>query len=126
MTTADRQTEPSEAPAGATRDSALWFGVLAGPVAWAARFTASYALVGPACATGAWWPLPLLTAAGVLVTAVAGLVAWRAWRSFPDADGGAVFGRRRFMAFAGVSLSVLFIIVTLAESLPMLWIGPCA
>jgi hypothetical protein len=126
MTTADRQTEHSAAPTGAIGDSALWFGTLAGPIAWAARFTASYAFVEPACATGAWWLLPMLTAAGVLVTAVAGLIAWRAWRSFPAADGGAVFGRRRFMAFAGVSLSVLFIVVTLAESLPMLWIGPCA
>lgn len=116
-------------PAGERGTLALWFGVLAGPLAWTVHLLLSYALLPVACSTGIGWVLHAVTLLTAGVTAWAGLVAYRRWQRHRDdpRDGvrGPRSGWRRFMALSGVALSALFFVVILLEGLPVAIVSPC-
>lgn len=110
----------------------LWFGLLGGPVAWAAAFVAAYLMAESACVTGG-----SLTGVGVvwvlatIIALAATVVAWgargEAAALAPDGDlaAGGPEARsdrptgRRFMAIAGVLLSGTFVFITLTHALPL-------
>lgn len=106
---------------------ALWFGVLAGPLAWTAHLLLSYPLVYVACGVG-WWGMALLNAitlATALLAVAGGVVGWRSWRrAGPGADPPA--GSVRFMGRSGVLLSALFLFAILLEGAPNLALSPCS
>jgi hypothetical protein len=108
----------------------LWYGVFAGPVAWALDLQASYFMVQTACDSGR----PLLLHAVSLLTflaALAGLfLSWRAWTRLRG-EAGASTGvstsggmptesRRLFQAMFGMVLSTGFALVILATEIPNL------
>ena len=107
---------------------ALWFGLLASPIAWALHLTLSYPLVPVVCAAG--WELLLhaITAATALVALAAGWVSWRSLqqiREDPEAVPVQARSRGRFMAVSGLLLSALFLLVILVEGLPVFLLSAC-
>ena len=116
-------------PAGERGTLGLWFGILAGPLAWTVHLLLSYALLSLACSTGLGWILHAVTLLTAALTGWAGLVAHRAWqrhRADPrDGVRGPRSGWRRFMALAGVVMSALFFAAILLEGLPVAILSPC-
>ena len=105
----------------------LWAGVLVGPTAMLLQLQINYALVLWACATGRTWPLHLVSAIALLVTVVAGFLAYRIWRRLAalHEDGGGTLARSRFMAAVGILISLLMAAVIVAQWLPIFIHHPC-
>jgi hypothetical protein len=113
---------------GARRNLALWFALLAGPLAWAVRLTLGYILVASDCTSTSRGTLLTLSLVTLVVTLAGGLVGWRMLRSLgvaPDTLESPVSGRERFMALGGVALSALFTVLGLATALPTFLLRPC-
>ena len=105
----------------------LWIGVLGGPLVWAADLLGAYWLVYHVCHTNSMVPLYLETVLALALCVVPFVIAWRMWRQFPDAHrkGGQADDRARFLAMAGMGLSVMFFIVLVAAAVPRLVLTPC-
>lgn len=104
----------------------LWAGVLVGPTAMLLQLEANYALVLWSCATGHTWPLHLVSVLALLVTVVAGLLAYRVWgRVTANEDGGGPVARSRFMAAVGILISLLMCGVIVAQWIPVFIHHPC-
>ena len=122
---------------------ALWFGIFGAPAAWALQIIANYALVSHFC-----FPRdrPLLTPTfealrataivvsviviGVVLLAMTTAVrSWHATRHGHDAEHHELLevgeGRARFMAFAGVLLSAVFLFAVLMNALPLITNAMC-
>ena len=113
------------------RLAALWTGVLAGPVVWAALLETNYALSYVACEQRHTWMLHLSTAVAILLIALAALWLARAApppgeESEPSIDprDTAVL-RARFMVAGGLALCVWFTLVILATEIPVIVLHPC-
>jgi hypothetical protein len=111
---------------------ALWFGLLAGPIAWSLRLLISYPLVPVACAQGASSLLHLVSALFLLVALAGGAVAWWSYRQLRAKErsgrGGAddwTMERTRFMVLLSLLVSGLFALVIVAEWLPVFFTDPC-
>ena len=113
------------------RLAALWTGLLAGPVVWAALLETNYALSYVACEQRRTWMLHLSTAVAILLIALAAL--WVARAAPPLGDDGepsidpgetAVL-RARFMVIGGLALCLWFTLVILATEIPVLVLHPC-
>lgn len=124
---------------------ALWFGLLAAPLAWSAQLMADYALIAHSCfpATGQrdtlLYPsvaaIVLILSALAILTAIAGIVvAARSYRriggdhpadrtQFHDAP--IAVGRARFMALTGVLASTLFVGGIVLHTVGILMLAPC-
>ena len=70
--------------------------------------------------------------AALVVAFLAGGSAWRSWRATQhEHEGGhealleAGAGRRRFMAFAGMLLSAVFVLGIIMNVVPLLMLRPC-
>ena len=104
----------------------LWAGVLVGPTAMLVQLEANYALVLWSCVTGHTWPLHLVSLLALLVTVVAGLLAYRIWgRVRAQEDGGGPVARSRFMAAVGILISLLMCGVIVAQWIPVFIHHPC-
>jgi hypothetical protein len=109
-------------------DGALWTGLFSGPLAWFASQQASYALVPWACHNRTLIAIHLVNLGALLLVALGGAMAWRAWRRTGRAvsdEFAPPLGRARFLALMGVSLSCLFAGVILAQALGAFFFGPC-
>jgi hypothetical protein len=110
------------------RVAELWLGILLGPVAALSQLEANYALVGWACAYGRSWPLHLVALAALVIALLAGFLAYRNLRRLGarwQEDGQGVFPRSRFMAALGVLISLLMLLVIIAQWIPVFIYGPC-
>lgn len=128
---------------GAVSRALLWIGLCAGAAAWTLHELVLYPITSQACFPGGVTPslrVGLVVGLGTLVAAAiaaAGLlVARRTGRraSGRDSRGGRgrvddvsdpVGERERFMAHAGVALSLLFLYAILLAGLPALFLDPC-
>ena len=115
---------PSDAPLAPDPSSpanlfALWWGILIGPLAWATDLGISYPIIHSLCGVDHMWGFHAITV-GALALAVSGaVVARRELALVPRAPGEKLprpIERSRSMAQLGIAVSVLFIIVILAES----------
>jgi hypothetical protein len=121
----------------------LWFAVGAGPILWAIHLVASYALASLPCITPVFndsilgmpairFILLIFTLVMALVVFVAGFMGYEAWQSLKEhePEGERRFApgatRPRFMAFSGISLSVLFGVAILANLGPILALNVCS
>jgi len=108
--------------------AALWCGILLGPIAALSQLEANYALVLWACGAGRDWPLHLVSIVAILVTLFAGLLAHRVWKRvgsrWEDEGPGAV-PRARFMAAIGMLISVVMLLVIVAQWIPVFIYGSC-
>lgn len=105
----------------------LFFGILAPPVLWAARFGVSYVLVPYVCANGWTWLLHAITGGTIAAIVAVGIGSWRRWRSGPGANPmpEEALGTWRFMSLVGVLSAAFFLLVTLAEGLANFFVHPC-
>jgi hypothetical protein len=128
MMSAQRQTDYYPAPVG---QLSLWFGMLGGAGAWALHLVVSYALVPAACAAGLGFLLYLAIPVFIGLAALAIFFAWRGWqasRDIPDENGNGhrlVYQRVRFMALSGLAMSGFFLMVIIAQSVPIIMQDPC-
>jgi len=110
------------------RAVSAWVAVLAGPVAWFASLLANFALTAQICARGWKALLFAVTILALILTASAGVLAWRLWREtgveLPGETAG-VAGFRRSMGLAGVLLSGMFVVVIIAQAIPNLIFRGC-
>lgn len=124
---------------------ALWFGLLAAPLAWSAQLMVDYALIAHTCFPDATpRAMPILPSAQTIVlgvsvlailTGIAGVVvAARSYRrvggqheadrqQFHDAP--IALGRERFMALAGIVASSLFLGGIVLHTVGILMLPPC-
>ncbi|HEY8309796.1 MAG TPA: hypothetical protein VIG47_04535 [Gemmatimonadaceae bacterium] len=115
------------------RAGGLWFGILCGPLAALTNEQIEYVMVSWSCgrfdATSRYL-LHAVPIALILLCVVSGLVAWSARTHPVDASDehatNADRSRRGFMALLGVGLSVLGILVLLAQWMPVWYLSPCS
>ena len=107
----------------------LAFGWFAAPLAWALHLGLGYALAGWACANGTRWALHILTAVCLLIAA-AGIAAngYGGNRVAARRDDAALPQRapERFLQRSGRLLGLLFVVLIVIESIPVLLAGYCA
>jgi hypothetical protein len=124
---------PADAPLAPSPSSpanlfALWWGILIGPLAWAADLGISYPIVHLLCEFNHAWGFHAITVC-MLALAISGTLVARHELGLVSRVPGEKLPRpierSRFMAQLGIAVSVLFIIVILAESVPKLGISPC-
>jgi hypothetical protein len=121
-------TEAKENSAQTSSPLLLWGGLFAGPVAFLLNLQVSYMLVPWACSTGHHFVLYLAMLGASLISALGGLGAWRGWqqmgKGWPDGSGG-TGSRNRFMAVMGITLSIFFLLIILAQGIPNFILNPC-
>jgi hypothetical protein len=108
--------------------AAQWYGILGGAFAWAFDLTISYAINQHACSTGKYYELLIvsLIAFGIALSSV--LVAFRNYgisRAAAPETSDAPAGRTHFMGLLGLSLSIFFVLVIVAQSVPRFLLNPC-
>jgi hypothetical protein len=120
--------ETHYAQPGLRRNVALWFGVLAPPLAWALLLEVSYALVSIACDGVSRGLLLGVSLATLLLSLAGGFVAWGMYaglRGAPDERAAPVAGRERFMALGGLLSACVFSLVIVATAVPVLFLRTC-
>ena len=119
-----------------TRSFPLWFGLLAPPGAWGAHLVLGDLIYEVGCAPGMrvhailgrsldFWAL-LMTVALAVVTALAGVLAFGAWRQLRRQEDGTSLNRASAMAIAGIASSVLYLLIILFALLPSLFLRVCS
>jgi hypothetical protein len=106
----------------------LWFGVLAGPVAWMLDEGLSYAITQHACSTGAFYELHIISVVCLLLAISGMFVARRQLTLVPsgaDDEGGSPRDRSWFMARFGIACSAGFALVIIALMVPKIILSPC-
>jgi hypothetical protein len=122
--------------------------LLLSPVAWMIYFVLIYLLDEAACAlnilrfplwgrvTAVMLLMLVLTLLTLLLTLYAGYLGWKLWRQAKAASQSAnqqtsewehetAIGRDLFVGKSGVMLSSLFVLLTLAVALSIVWLRPC-
>jgi hypothetical protein len=113
------------------RIAALWTGMLAGPVVWFTLLELNYVLSYVSCECRHKWFLHAAELAAVLIVAAAAYTAWRfgppqdSQDRTPPVTRSTAEIRARWMAFAGVGLSLWFILVIVAMEIPILTLKVC-
>lgn len=113
-------------PVSTTR---LLLGVLGPALAWGLHLGLVYPLVLLACELGTNAPLYVVTVATALLSLAFGVSSRQALVRLPPPARGhdePMLSQARFLARTGVWSSVLFLIVILAESAPIVIEHPCA
>lgn len=124
--------------------AALWFGLFGAPAVWSVQLMLGYALAAHACypemtprlvpvIPGLWALELVISLVALAIGAGAAVVAIRSWRAARPRREAAearllevAEGRVRFMALAGVLVSMLFLLGILANGLPLFLVGACA
>jgi hypothetical protein len=116
------------------RITALWIGLLTGPLAWSALLETNYVLSYVACEQRQTWMLHLAAAVALALVAGAAAIAWRAAplgltyererETSTDPVDTAVI-RARFMAIGGLALCAWFALVIITMEIPVLVLKPC-
>src|SRR5947209_7989691 len=107
---------------------ALWWGVLAGPIAFALDETISYATVQHSCSTGVHGIEHFYTALGILIACSGIAAAQWCYRRIPTSvslEQGSTESRSRWMAIYGTAASIVFIVVMIAISIPKWAMSAC-
>ena len=117
-----------ESPVG---QLSLWFGMLGGAGAWFMHLLIAYSLVPLACSADLGILLYATIPLALLVASLATLVGWRGWQRAgeaeldPDDPDDPIRERVRFMGLAGLVASGFFLVVIVAQSVPILMNHPC-
>jgi hypothetical protein len=106
----------------------LWTGVLGAPILWAIQLESIYSLSRFVCHRPWVEKLQHVGNAGLLLLAIGCCIhAFVDWRRLHDAEstGPGAEGRSRFMSVLGMMTSTLFILLMIAEWVPLFLIDPC-
>ena len=106
----------------------LWLGLLIAPLVFLLHLEVNYSLVTQLCQSAHKIAMHLVTLAAVLVSTVGGFIAWRNWqetgRKLPG-EGGSIIEPSRLMSAVGVFISLLFIVILVAQWIPQFIFDPC-
>lgn len=108
--------------------AALWFAVLAGPLAWMLGLNAGYSFVRVACDQQTLLHLHATTLLTLLLAGAGGATAWREWRragAEPAGEEGGTLPRSRFMTTLGLLASPFFALAIVAQWVAVLFLNPC-
>ena len=119
-----------------TRSFPLWFGLLGPPAAWGLHLVLGDMIYEIGCAPGMrrhailsqsldFWAL-FVTSVLAAVTALAGVLAFRAWRELRRQRDGTSLSRASAMAIAGIASSLLYLMIILFALLPSLFLRVCS
>ena len=117
---------------GRWASAALWFGLLAPIVAWGLRLVVSFGIEEIVCSKGSSsfdvWGFPVrativVECVALLILSIAGGVVAARARGRTGQD--AIAERVRWMALAGIFSSVLFSLLIVLESVPVLILPLC-
>ncbi|WP_028996586.1 hypothetical protein [Azohydromonas australica] len=116
----------------------VWFGVLGGPLAWAAQLALGWFVSGSACMAGTphWGALSkggvqivqALVAIACIAMALAALgCAWKAWRASRNQGITQIHANDRpdYLAAVGVVVSALFVAGLAWNAMAQLWLPLC-
>ena len=120
--------ERLERPPLSATDGVAWTGVLGAPLTWFTSQQVSYALVPWACHGGPLIAIHLANLIALAIVALAGTLAWRDWRRagrHVSDEHAPPEGRQRFLGMMGLTLSGLFGLVILAQTIGAFFFGPC-
>ena len=114
------------------RTLALWSGLLAGPLLFLSVLEVNYVLSYVACEQQQTWFLHLSTAIALVLTAAAGVWAWRAGMTRGTFSDECVpvgpetrYTRTRWMAVAAALVTVGFLIAIFSMAVPAFVLSPC-
>ncbi|HYJ47761.1 MAG TPA: hypothetical protein VEV81_14185 [Pyrinomonadaceae bacterium] len=106
----------------------LWLGLLTAPLVFLLHLEVNYALATQLCQSTHKIAMPLVTLAAVLVSAAGGALAWRNWqetgRKLPGEASG-IIEPGRLLSAVGVFISLLFILILVAQLIPQFIFDPC-
>ena len=137
-------TSQPATPRHATHSRWLWFGFFGGPAAWSIQLLINYPMAAHFCYpqssplseptfSGLWTALITVNVLMLLTTLAAGAAAFVTWRRARDETEGAHdpvleggSGRVRFMAYAGMLVSALFLLAVLMSALPLFIVPVCS
>jgi len=106
----------------------LWTAWLAGPLAWAADLTASYALVKWTCGSQQRFVIHLVTLFALAIIGVGVFAGLRALGAAPydaDDEGRRPFDRGHFMAVVGLLACAMFALAVIAAEIPRAVLDAC-
>jgi len=106
----------------------LWTGILAGPIMFAVKLTATYALVKWTCSTDRQSVLHAISLVSLLVVFGAAWISWVALQHTSatlDTDAGTPEARARFMALLGLASSAFFSLAIIANAYPEWVLDAC-
>src|SRR6266496_476664 len=117
------------------RSFALWFGVLAPPLAWGEYLLLGDLIFELGCAPGVrghtlaglslqTWALIQTLVAGVIIAA-AGLLAAAAWRRIHAISNGTAWNRAHALALAGMASGVIYLMLIAYGLLAPLFLNGC-
>lgn len=108
--------------------TAIWYGFVVGPVAWAAHLMGQAAFVRYACNDPGWhWALHLMTVVTAVPTIAGLVICLGAARRIPDGeDAGTPPGRTRFLALLAAFTAAISLALILLEGSYVLFISSCA
>jgi hypothetical protein len=109
---------------GRDRLPSLWFGLLAGPVAWTIQLPLLYALAVRNCDHVGMASLHVVSLLCVVGTLAGGHAAWRNLQARREPSDAAA-GTRRLMALLGLMAATLFGLVVLWGWLAVFLLSPC-
>lgn len=96
-----------------------WVGLVTGPVVFLVNVQMSLVTLPWVCATGQYWAVLTAAAASALLTALAGVAAYRSWQAPPRAETETpVATLERFMGFMGILASAFFVVAIFSLWLP--------
>lgn len=102
----------------------LWVFVFAGPLAWFVDLEANLAFSIQIC-SGPWSYAPaVVSLLAVVVTATAGMLSWTRFRQMRQTEP-ATPKVYQIVAIAGAMLSAAFVVVIIAESIPVMMLQNC-
>lgn len=106
----------------------MWFGVLAGPLAWGVAFMVSVFLIRGDCLAPIATSRYILLAAGLVVSASGVLISWRNWLHTRDerATSGGLRGSSRFLSIAGLAWSGISVLMIVGLLVTLLALDPCS
>ena len=121
-----------ELPAGRSDRGRLWFGLLGGAGAWLVHLMTSYTIAEFGCVSSfagqKWYGISAVAWLCIAVSVISEIVALAAvvaaYRSAPEKsslEGDAAYEPRRYTARLGLTLSSLFALAILFESVPIVY-----
>ena len=106
----------------------IWWGLIAGFLAWGVDLGTSYALDQHSCSTGHHYVLHVISLASLIVALsgfAAGFAEFRRFPSNTSGEGGSRFDRAHFQALLGIAFSLSFALVVIAGAVPRWILSPC-
>ena len=120
--------ESGKSPSAPPRSVLLWIVVLASPLAWFLYFSNAFFFTPLSCGHGGKTAAWIGAVLAIVVIVAAGASAWKYLQTpstEPDPAHPRYSSNRRVMAWGGIGMSGLFLLVMLAQLIPNIMIGGC-